>query len=148
MLITPKFIRKPWGSETWLGDGQRTPYAFKLIEFKSGTRSSLQVHRFKHETNHLLLGSGRVLMGRSQFPVEKYLAGMMEQATLEWYIEDLEEIHLQAGDTFDVCPGTIHRVVADTDMRFMETSTPHLDDVIRLQDDTKRGHGKIDAEHT
>ena len=148
MLITPRTIRKPWGSETWLGDGERTPYALKMIEFKAGTRSSLQVHEFKHETNHVLQGHGQLLISRSRFPVDKYLAGLMEQSTLEWYLEDLNEVSINSGDTFDVQPGFIHRVVAVSDMRFMEASTPHLDDVIRLQDDSKRGHGKIDAEHS
>ena len=44
-------------------------------------------------------------------------------------------------------PGQIHRVVADTDLVFIEASTKELDDVIRLADDASRGHGKIDSEH-
>ena len=44
-------------------------------------------------------------------------------------------------------PGTIHRMVATTTLRFVEASTTHLDDVIRLQDDANRSHGKIAAEH-
>ena len=44
-------------------------------------------------------------------------------------------------------PGTIHRMIADTKLRFVEASTCHLDDVIRLQDDANRLHGRIDSEH-
>ena len=44
-------------------------------------------------------------------------------------------------------PGTIHRMIATTDLRFVEASTTHLDDVIRLQDDANRQHGRIDSEH-
>jgi hypothetical protein len=43
--------------------------------------------------------------------------------------------------------GTIHRMIATTQLLFIEASTPQLDDVIRLQDDANRTHGKIDAEH-
>jgi hypothetical protein len=43
--------------------------------------------------------------------------------------------------------GTIHRMVAKTDLRFVESSTPHLDDVVRLQDDANRPDGKIESEH-
>jgi hypothetical protein len=37
--------------------------------------------------------------------------------------------------------------VAITDLEFMEASTTELDDVIRLQDDQGRTHGKIEFEH-
>ena len=48
---------------------------------------------------------------------------------------------------FNVTPGHVHRVIATTDLEFMETSTTELDDVIRLQDDTGRTHGRISHEH-
>jgi mannose-1-phosphate guanylyltransferase len=46
-----------------------------------------------------------------------------------------------------MAPGYVHRVVATTDLEFMETSTTELDDVIRLQDDQGRTHGRINQEH-
>ena len=48
---------------------------------------------------------------------------------------------------FNVKPGYVHRVMATTDLEFMETSTTELDDVIRLQDDAGRTHGRISYEH-
>ena len=53
-----KFVNKPWGNELWIADGVRTPYALKRILFKAGNRTSLQVHKFKFETNYVLSGSG------------------------------------------------------------------------------------------
>ena len=48
----------------------------------------------------------------------------------------------------DVEPKTIHRIEAVTDLTLYETSTPHLDDVIRLQDDKSRESGLIQYEHS
>ena len=41
---------------------------------------------------------------------------------------------MKSGDTYHVLPGTIHRMVALTDVRVFEASTPELDDVVRLED--------------
>ncbi len=146
-MITPKMVKKPWGQEEWISDGIRMPYALKRILFKAGHRSSLQVHEHKRETNYVLDGTGILLIGRTLFPVAQYRMGLLARETLEWYMEDLESIVLSPGGAFDVEPGTIHRVIATTDLTFIEASTSELDDVIRLQDDSRRGHGKIDGEH-
>jgi hypothetical protein len=56
-------------------------------------------------------------------------------------------INYAPGSVMSIEPGTIHRMVATTQLRFVEASTTHLDDVIRLQDDANRSHGLIEAEH-
>jgi hypothetical protein len=38
-------------------------------------------------------------------------------------------------------------MIADTDLLYIEASTQQLDDVVRLQDDQKRDHGRIASEH-
>jgi mannose-1-phosphate guanylyltransferase len=140
-------VKKPWGHEEWLSDGKRMPYALKKILFKAGHRSSLQVHEFKKETNHVISGNGILLRGTEIFPCKDYVEGMLTKDEIENYINDLKEIPLSPGMTFDVTPGIIHRVIANTDLLFIEASTSELDDVIRLQDDANRSHGKIDSEH-
>jgi hypothetical protein len=45
-------------------------------------------------------------------------------------------------------PGILHRLEAITDILLYETSTPHLDDVVRVTDDSKRPNGRIEQEHT
>jgi mannose-6-phosphate isomerase len=40
----------------------------------------------------------------------------------------------KAGDVFHITPGTVHRVVATSELVILEVSTPHLDDVVRLED--------------
>lgn len=142
-----KTVNKPWGNELWIADGVRTPYALKRILFKAGNRTSLQVHEYKFETNYVLSGTGKLYKSREEFDINEFLdKGMTEQEVLQ-YESSFEIINLEPGVVFDVAPGFVHRVVALTDLEFMEASTAHLDDVIRLQDDQGRAHGKIDKEH-
>jgi quercetin dioxygenase-like cupin family protein len=41
---------------------------------------------------------------------------------------------IAAGSSFRYRPGTVHRVTAIEDTTILEVSTPHLDDVVRLED--------------
>ena len=145
--MTPKIVSKPWGQEEWISDGLRMPYALKKILFTAGHRSSLQVHQQKKETNYVLSGEGILILGNRSFPTNDYLGGRLTAETLEWYLEDVTSHDLKPGMSFDINPGTIHRVIAISDLVFIEASTPELDDVIRLQDDSRRGNGRIASEH-
>ena len=79
--------------------------------------------------------------------IAKFLEHGMTAVDVEAYEYSFEHIDLKPGVVFDVHPGYVHRVIATTDLEFMETSTTELDDVIRLQDDAGRTHGKISYEH-
>ena len=46
----------------------------------------------------------------------------------------IEERRMTKGDVFHVAPGTIHRMIAVTDVDIIEVSTPELDDVVRIED--------------
>ena len=59
----------------------------------------------------------------------------------------LESKIYESGSGWVVPVGRKHRVIAVTDYTALEVSTPHLNDVIRFEDDTNRESGKIDAEH-
>ena len=143
----PKTVTKPWGNELWIADGVRTPYALKRILFKAGFRSSLQVHEYKFETNYVLSGTGVLQLRSELFNCEEYLASPEKSSILEESLRTLKDIQIKTGDVIDVKPGQIHRVIATTDLVFIEASTIELDDVIRLIDDASRGHGKIESEH-
>jgi mannose-1-phosphate guanylyltransferase len=143
----PKTVTKPWGNELWIADGVRTPYALKRILFKAGFRSSLQVHQYKFETNFVLSGTGVLQLRSELFNCEEYLASSEKSSILEESLRTLKDIQIKTGDVIDVKPGQIHRVIAITDLIFIEASTIELDDVIRLIDDSSRGHGKIESEH-
>jgi len=113
---TMKIIEKPWGREVWIAHNDK--YALKLIEFKAGSRSSLQYHEVKHETIYL------------------------DQGILEVEAEDeqgkLTKLTLRPGDVIENPPMRKHRVTAIEDARLIEVSTPELDDVVRVEDDYDR----------
>lgn len=140
-------VNKPWGYEHWIADGDETPYALKRIFFKAGSRSSLQVHREKLETIYILSGSGRIYKSKDIFDIDSFLISGITEDNLKKYELDLEVIDLYPGVHFNTVPGIVHRVVAETDLEFIEVSTTELDDVVRIQDDLSRPHGRIDNEH-
>lgn len=142
-----KKVNKHWGYELWIADGVRTPYASKRILFKAGNRTSLQVHEYKFETNYVLSGTGFLYCSKEKFDIARFLEQGMSAEQVAEYEKTLEIVPLSEGSVFDMAPGYVHRVVATTDLEFMETSTTELDDVIRLQDDQGRTHGRINQEH-
>jgi mannose-6-phosphate isomerase len=104
---------KPWGHELlWALSEQ---YAGKILFVKAGEALSLQFHNEKDESWYVLEGRAELELGD---------AG---QAVLN------KEV-ITAGDAFRYRPGTVHRVKAIEDTRILEVSTPHLDDVVRLED--------------
>jgi len=142
-----KHVTKPWGHELWIADGSTTPYAAKRILFKAGNRTSLQVHEYKIETNYVLNGEGILHLSIEPLDVKKFLIEGMTAMQVEQYENTFAVIELFPGTVFNVYPGFVHRVIAKTDLEFIETSTTELDDVIRLQDDSGRTHGRISREH-
>ncbi|HSO00793.1 MAG TPA: cupin domain-containing protein [Candidatus Nanopelagicales bacterium] len=104
-------VDKPWGHELIWAETDR--YVGKVLHIRAGQRLSRQYHRVKDET--LLIQTGE--MDLEIGPVDA-----------------LERRRMRAGDTFHVTPGTIHRMIAVTDVDVVEVSTPELDDVVRLED--------------
>ncbi len=146
-ITVPKIVKKPWGNELWIADGERTPYALKKIVFNQGFRSSLQVHKYKFETNYVLEGTGIIQIREERFDVDAFLGSDNQIEIIESATRELVDVQISPGDVLDVKPGQIHRVIAYTKLVFIEASTCELDDVIRLSDDSGRGHGKISDEH-
>jgi mannose-6-phosphate isomerase len=108
----PVRVDKPWGHELiWAhADG----YVGKVLHVREGHALSLQYHETKDETIHLLRGRMRFWVGPNG--------------------ESLEEVELTEGQSFHIQPGTVHRMEAVTDVDILEASTPHLEDVVRLED--------------
>ena len=142
-----KKVSKHWGNELWIADGETTPYATKRILFLAGNRTSLQVHKYKIETNYVLSGTGILHKSKEPFDIEKFIAEGMTNVEVDEYEKTFEVINLEPKVVFHVKPGYVHRVIAITDLEFIETSTTELDDVYRLQDDFGRTHGRISYEH-
>jgi mannose-6-phosphate isomerase-like protein (cupin superfamily) len=146
-IMEIKRVNKHWGYELWIADGSNTPYASKRILFKAGNRTSLQVHEYKVETNYVLSGTGILHLSKEPLDIENFLEHGMTVKQVEEYESTFDVIELKENVVFNVKPGYVHRVIATTDLEFMETSTTELDDVIRLQDDAGRTHGRISYEH-
>ncbi len=112
MKERPRKVPKPWGHELiW---AESDAYVGKILKIEAGEALSLQYHEVKEETLYLLSGT------------LKFYAGPLGG--------ELEEVELEAGDSYHVRPRTVHRMVAVTDVTMLEASTPHLDDVVRLED--------------
>ena len=110
----PTRVDKPWGSELiW---AHTETYVGKLLQVRAGHSLSLQYHEQKDEAWYVQAGRAVLELGR---------------------VEDdgsLESTEIRPGDAFRFRPGTIHRVTAVEDTTIVEVSTPHLDDVVRLED--------------
>lgn len=111
-------IEKPWGKEEIikLTDEEM----IKRLTMHNGSRCSLQYHKKKKETIIVVSGTLKVYW--------KYNRG-----------DELKCKELGPKQSIFLAPGVIHRMAAeDGDVVYLEYSTPHPDDVIRLEDDYAR----------
>jgi mannose-6-phosphate isomerase len=110
--LEPRRVEKPWGWElVW---AETDAYVGKLLFVRAGQALSLQYHEVKDES--WLVQEGRAMLELGEVG------------------DDLETIEITTGDAFRYRPGTVHRVTAVEDTLILEVSTPHLDDVVRLED--------------
>ena len=109
-------IEKPWGFEQLLE--KNSSYVLKKLFMKKDHRCSLQFHREKKETVYVLEGNLNLHIG----PTE----------------DNLDIRVMNPGDFITISPGEIHRMEGLTDCLYLESSTPELDDVVRLLDDYDR----------
>lgn len=104
-------VDKPWGHEIiW---AQTDRYVGKVLVIREGHQLSYQYHREKEETFFLA-------------------EGMMELEFEEGGVRKTRR--MAKGDSFHIPPGMCHRMRAIEDCEVFEVSTPHLDDVVRLED--------------
>ena len=112
LKLTTLHVDKPWGHEVIWADTEL--YVGKILHVNAGEALSLQYHREKDETLYVLSGYVRMEVGPSS--------------------EELEAVELRAGDAMRLIPGTVHRMEALEESDVLEVSTPHLDDLVRLDD--------------
>ena len=109
----PRRVEKPWGWELIWADADA--YVGKVLFVRAGESLSLQFHREKDESWYVQSGRARLELGDAGASI-------------------LSEGVIVTGDAFRYRPGTVHRVTALEDTTILEVSTPHLDDVVRLED--------------
>ncbi len=112
----PVKVDKPWGYEIWYAWTDQ--YVGKIIHVNKGGKLSLQYHDFKDETSYLL--KGKLLLTKGTSP------------------DALTVTEIGEGYAWRNRPGEIHTIEGVEDADVLEVSTPHLDDVIRLQDNYGR----------
>ena len=118
-------VDKPWGYEVWLEMNEF--FALKLIHFKQGNRCSLQLHNRKIESVYVISGEAEVFLEDENGELQSKVYG--------------------PGSGWSVPLNKKHRVYAKTDFTIIEAQSPHLNDIIRFQDDTNRQSGTIKSEH-
>ena len=110
--FTPRKVDKPWGYEIhWAVTDQ---YVGKLLHIEAGHLLSLQYHDRKDESIY-------VLRGRMIFRYRNDAGELVDREMI-------------AGEAQRVPPGLVHQFEALEHADVLEASTPHLDDVVRLQD--------------
>ena len=110
--VQPRRVDKPWGWElVW---AETEGYAGKLLFVRAGESLSLQLHEVKEESWLVREGRARLELGERG--------------------GELHEREIGPGEAFHFPPGTVHRVTALEDTLVVEVSTPHLDDVVRIDD--------------
>lgn len=110
--VPTRRVDKPWGHELIWADTEL--YVGKILHVNAGEALSLQLHRLKDETIYVLSGRVRFESGPSA--------------------DDLAASELGPGEALRLRPGTVHRMEAIEDSDLLEASTPHLQDVVRLED--------------
>jgi mannose-6-phosphate isomerase-like protein (cupin superfamily) len=117
----PQRVEKPWGYELiW---ALTDLYCGKLLFVRAGHSLSLQFHREKDEAWYIQSGRAKLELGEVGEGV-------------------LSEEIVTAGACFHYPAGTVHRITALEDTLVVEVSTPHLDDVVRLED--RYGRAPVD----
>ncbi len=106
-----KKIDKPWGYEILFAHTEH--YVGKVLKICKGEMLSLQYHRIKDETIYLFEG--------------EMLLDVEEDG-------EMKERRLLPGDSYRIRPGIKHRMKAIEECFVFEVSTPHLEDVVRLED--------------
>lgn len=104
-------VDKPWGYELIWAETPR--YVGKVLHINQGHKLSRQFHHKKDETFLIQAGTMHLELGPA---------------------DAVQVLAMNPGDSYHCTPGTIHRMVAVTDVDVVEVSTPELDDVVRLED--------------
>jgi mannose-6-phosphate isomerase-like protein (cupin superfamily) len=137
-----KSVSKPWGEERWLVH-ESSRLVLKLIYLRERARTSLQVHRVKEEALIVLAGRARLVYADMiGTPAELPSADIQSPQP-----GNSASVDLNPGQIAHIPAGAIHRLEAVTALLLIETSTPELDDVVRLEDDWNRPDGLIEHEH-
>lgn len=126
-----EIIDKPWGREIIWAHSKK--YIGKILEMRAGTKTSLQFHKKKDETI-------MVLAGVVDIETHKAITLPSNERPQKGITYHVSSIHQENNPYFPIWipPKLIHRIVARTDAKILEVSTPEIQDVVRIEDDYGR----------
>ena len=137
-MYTVRKILKPWGWERWIAHGPGFAYVLKELHIKKGCRLSLQFHQFKQETSVVQKGRGILYYSSQAINPSKFIKLKYTPQEIKKILQGIKKKVIKPGSVFHTHPCFIHRVEATEDLWIIESSTPHLDDIFRIQDDFGR----------
>jgi mannose-6-phosphate isomerase-like protein (cupin superfamily) len=105
---THKIVPKGWGYEKWIVNNEK--YCGKLLRIVKGKKLSWHFHKIKDEVMYVQSGSIRIHYGYDE------------------NISKSKIVDLNAGDSFHIPTGLIHRITAHEDSDIFEFSTQHFDE--------------------
>ncbi|MDP1677937.1 MAG: cupin [Bacteroidota bacterium] len=111
-----QIIEKPWGKEEVIEINDK--YMVKKLTMWKDHRCSIQYHNLKRETIYVLSGQLRIYYGPTK--------------------EKLDSRIFYPGESITLIPGVVHRMEGVEDSVYLESSTPEMEDVVRLVDDYNR----------
>lgn len=108
----PSILKRDWGEECIVIATDH--YLGKVLRMKAGTKGGMQFHVEKDEAFYLVSGSAIVRSDDGE--------------------GRLQEVVMQAGETYHVPPGAPHQVEAIDDCVFFEASTAFYNDRVRCDE--------------
>ena len=105
---------RTWGNEILLAlvPGK---YTVKRLEVRAGEKGGLQYHHLKDEVGVMISGEMIVRIGDGSGNLIERIVG--------------------PGDVMHFSPGLVHQTEAITDVVYIEASTPHFKDRVRVESD-------------
>ena len=103
-----KLVPKGWGYEQWITNSEK--YCGKILRIVKGKKLSWHYHKIKDEVMYVQSGCISILFGNDE------------------NIDNAKETILNAGDSFHIPVGLIHRITAIDDSDVFEFSTQHFDE--------------------
>ncbi len=118
-------VEKPWGEERIFAVTK--DYVGKVLIINEGHQLSLQYHKIKEETIYVQSGELELLLEDDNGEVQTY--------------------RMSPGQSAHIAPQKKHRMRAISNCSVFEVSTPHLEDVVRLDDSYGRTDGEKQSVH-
>ena len=111
-----KMIYKPWGKEEIITKDKN--YVLKRITMNKNCQCSLQFHKKKNETIFIISGKLKVFFGKSK--------------------DNLKYRILKPNNFLQINSPLIHRMFGIERTIYLEASSNHLKDIVRIEDDYGR----------